>query len=105
MSRKPELLVSPPHGEPFHFSLDKDVIRIGRSKRNDLVLVDQWLARLHAEIRAEGDGFVLVDFGSRNGAYVNGERVDGTVHLNNTDIITLGDHHLTFFDKPSEANF
>ena len=98
MVRKAELLVRPLHGNSFRFSLRKDVVSIGRSKRNDLVLADQWLERHHAEIRAEGDRFVLEDFRTKNGAYVNGERIDGTVQLKNNDIITLGDQQLTFFD-------
>ena len=105
MARKPKLVVKPLHGEPFHFSLDKDVVSIGRSKRADLVFsADRWLARHHTEIRAEGDRFVLEDFGTRNGTYVNSERIDGMVQLKNTDINTLGDQQLTFFDEPTKAS-
>jgi sigma-B regulation protein RsbU (phosphoserine phosphatase) len=101
MSRFPELLVKPLHGEPFHFSLDKDVISIGRSKRNDLVLADQWLSRHHAEIRNTSGSFLIADLESRNGTYVNGQRIDGSIHLKNTDVITLGDQQLKFLDEAS----
>lgn len=96
-----ELLVKPLHGEPFHFSLDKDVISIGRSKKNDLVLADQWLSRHHAEIRETNGSFSIADLESRNGTYVNGQRIDGTVVLKNTDVITLGDQQLKFLDEAS----
>ena len=101
MSQYPELLVKPLHGEPFHVSLDKDIISIGRSKRNDLVLADQWLSRHHAEIRNASGSFSIADLESRNGTYVNGQRIDGTVQLKNTDVITLGDQQIKFLDEAS----
>ena len=101
MSQYPELLVKPLHGEPFHVSLDKDIISIGRSKRNDLVLADQWLSRNHAEIRNASGSFSIADLDSRNGTYVNGQRIDGMVHLKNTDVITLGDQQIKFLDEAS----
>ncbi len=101
MPQFPELLIKPLHGEAYHFSLDKDIVSIGRSKRNDLVLADQWLSRHHAEIRKTNGSFSIADLESRNGTYVNGQRIDGTISLNNTDVITLGDQTLKFLDEAS----
>jgi pSer/pThr/pTyr-binding forkhead associated (FHA) protein len=101
MSQFPELHVKPLHGEPFRFSIDKDVVSIGRSKRNDLVLADQWLSRNHAEIRKSNGSFTIADLESRNGTYVNGQRIDGTIPLSNTDVITLGDQTLKFINEAS----
>ena len=42
----------------------------------NLVLADPNVSRHHAEIRPQGDGFVLVDLGSTNGTRVNGVRVE-----------------------------
>ena len=75
MASIPELVVKPLHGEAYHFPLEKDVISIGRSKRNDLVLADQWLSRHHAEIRNDEGDFTIADLESRNGTYVNGEKI------------------------------
>ena len=61
MTSTPELVVKPLHGEAYHFPLEKDVISIGRSKRNDLVLADQWLSRHHAEIRNDDGDFTIAD--------------------------------------------
>ena len=102
MAHYPELLVKPLHGEAYRYSLDKDVISIGRSKRNDLVLADQWLSRHHAEIRNSNGSYCISDLESRNGTYVNGERISSTITLQNTDIITLGDQQLTFLNEKSE---
>ncbi len=101
MTQKPELLVRPLHGEPFRFPIDKPVITIGRSKRNDLVLADQWLSRHHAEIRDANGDFAIHDLDSRNGTLVNGARINTQISLQNGDIITLGDQSLTFMMEAS----
>ena len=99
MASTPELVVKPLHGEAYHFPLEKDVISIGRSKRNDLVLADQWLSRHHAEIRNDEGDFTIADLESRNGTYVNGEKIARIIPLQNDDVITLGDQQLTFVDS------
>jgi len=88
--------VKPLHGEPYRFALEKDVITIGRSKKNDLVLADQWLSRIHAEIRRENTRHFIRDLDSRNGTYVNGMRLSQRVPLQNGDMVTLGDQQLRF---------
>jgi putative peptide zinc metalloprotease protein len=49
--------------------LDKDVISIGRSSKNDLVLEDKGVSRLHAQIKKTPDCYVIVDLDSYNGIY------------------------------------
>ena len=101
MARTPELYVKPLHGEPYRFSIEKDVITIGRSKKNDLVLADQWLSRIHAEIRRESARHFIRDLESRNGTYVNGMRLSQRVPLQNGDVVTLGDQQITFVHDAS----
>ena len=57
--------------------------------------------RYHAEIRNASGSFSIADLESRNGTYVNGQRIDGTVQLKNTDVITLGDQQIKFLDEAS----
>jgi len=101
MARTPELYVKPLHGEPYRFALEKDVITIGRSKKNDLVLADQWLSRIHAEIRRESSRHFIRDLDSRNGTYVNGLRLSQRVPLQNGDVVTLGDQQIRFVHDAS----
>ncbi|HEY7820586.1 MAG TPA: FHA domain-containing protein, partial [Vicinamibacteria bacterium] len=101
MSRSPELHVKPLHGEPYRFTLDKEIITIGRSKKNDLVLADQWLSRIHAEIRRENSRHFIRDLDSRNGTYVNGMRLSQRVPLQNGDVVTLGDQQIRFVHEAS----
>ena len=91
MASIPELVVKPLHGEAYHFPLEKDVISIGRSKRNDLVLADQWLSRHHAELRSDEGDFTIADLESRNGTYVNSEKLGADPRrFRNFDRIELG---------------
>lgn len=53
----------------------KPVYRIGRAIEADVVLTAGSVSRQHAELRAAGTGWVLVDTGSQFGTYVDGVRV------------------------------
>lgn len=56
--------------------LATDETRIGRAlDRNEVVLNDGQVSRQHAILRRAGNAFMLVDLGSANGVFVDGERV------------------------------
>ena len=65
------------------------------------MLADQWLSRHHAEIRNDDGDYTIADLESRNGTYVNGEKIARIIPLQNDDVITLGDQQLTFVDEAS----
>lgn len=51
---------------------------VGRHDSNDIVLDDPdalEVSRKHAEFRVRGDGIIVVDSDSRNGTYLDGERI------------------------------
>ena len=60
-----------------------------------MVLDDSNVSRHHAEVRRQGDAYVLTDLGSTNGSKVNGAQVAQQA-LNDGDEITLGKTHLRF---------
>ena len=68
---------------------------IGRHPDSNLVLADPNVSRNHAEIRPQGDGFVLIDLGSTNGSKVNGVRVDQRL-LADGDELTFGNTRMRF---------
>jgi pSer/pThr/pTyr-binding forkhead associated (FHA) protein len=76
-----------------------DLTVIGRSKRCDVVLNDPNASRQHAEVRREGDDFVLVDLDSTNGVKVNRREVKRAV-LANGDRVDLGASELHFERRP-----
>ncbi|MFJ6750046.1 FHA domain-containing protein [Streptomyces sp. NPDC091266] len=63
--------------------------RIGRAPDNDLVIDDLAVSRRHAELRAGPDGYAIVDLGSHNGTYLNGQPVAGAPVMPG-DIIGIG---------------
>jgi len=77
------------------FTIDRDLISIGRHPECDIFLDDITVSRRHAEIRREEDRFLLVDTGSLNGTYLNRERVD-SAYLKSGDEIQVGKFKLLF---------
>jgi pSer/pThr/pTyr-binding forkhead associated (FHA) protein len=65
-------------------------VTIGRGRDADLVLADELVSRRHAQVTLDGPGAVVEDLGSRNGTYVNGERIHGPVRLEPGDQLQLG---------------
>jgi serine phosphatase RsbU (regulator of sigma subunit) len=94
----PEITVKSAEGGKERFPLTRDRVTIGRSRESDIFLPDQWLSRHHAEIRRDGGVFVVVDLGSKNGTLLNGDQVASSQRLRHGDVITLGEHVLTFSD-------
>jgi ABC-type multidrug transport system ATPase subunit len=64
-------------------------LRIGRAPDNDVVVSDLSVSRYHAELRRAGAAYQIVDLGSHNGTYVNGQRVSAAP-LNEGDIVGIG---------------
>ncbi len=77
------------------FTLTESIISIGRHPDSNLVLADPNVSRNHAEIRPQGDRYVLVDLGSTNGSRVNGVRVDRQL-LEDGDELTFGNTRMRF---------
>lgn len=73
-----ELFVIGVPAEHRSLKLRKSSIRIGRSHRNDVVLPElaEDTSGVHAELRWDGQQLWVVDLGSTNGTYVEGERID-----------------------------
>jgi len=82
-----------------------DENRIGRGMDCDIVLTDPLCSRVHALTVRERDGWLLRDAGSRNGTYLNEQRVD-EVRLVEGSVIRVGSTKFTFHlsdQPPTEA--
>ena len=91
-----EISIDTGDGSRERFPLANERVTIGRSRDSDIFLPDQWLSRHHAEILRKDAAFFLHDLGSKNGTLLNGEPVHGDRRLRHGDVITLGEHVLTF---------
>jgi ABC-type multidrug transport system ATPase subunit len=70
--------------------LPERTIRIGRARENDLVIDDLSVSRTHAELRARPDGgYEIVDLGSHNGTFLNGQPVLAAV-VTPGDLVGIG---------------
>ena len=93
-----ELIVKYPDRAPDHFPLGRLRITIGRSARNDLCIPDPFASRVHAEVRREGDEYLLQDLGSANGTLYNGATVEGVIHLTAGGRIQIGETEIIYDD-------
>ncbi|MDQ2637460.1 MAG: FHA domain-containing protein [Actinomycetota bacterium] len=67
---------------------DETVVQIGRDVPDGIVVGGDSVSRVHAELRRTGSTWTLVDLGSRNGTFIDGQRIGEhrisapvTVHL------------------------
>jgi type VI secretion system protein ImpL len=71
-------------------TFDKDQVRIGRQRDNDIAYDPQRetaVSGYHAEIYRDNHNYFIKDLQSRNGTYVNGRKADGTISLKEGDTI------------------
>jgi pSer/pThr/pTyr-binding forkhead associated (FHA) protein len=71
-------------------------VAIGRGRDCELALFTDNASRRHAEVYAEGEGFLVRDLGSTNGTLVNGERIEAPRALRPGDRIGIGSCVITF---------
>jgi len=72
------------------FKVSKGALTIGRSPHVELRLDDDGISRNHARIRSETNRAWIEDMESRNGTFVNGERISGAVELKDGDKVQVG---------------
>jgi pSer/pThr/pTyr-binding forkhead associated (FHA) protein len=69
---------------------------IGRTPANTIVLPDGSVSGRHARVDRTAEGFVIEDAGSRNGTYINSEKLSEKRLLADGDLVRLGKIILTF---------
>jgi phosphoserine phosphatase RsbU/P len=84
------LRVIPPEGEPFTFRAISESIVIGRSSSADLAVQDRAMSRRHARIHRNASSWTVEDLDSRNGIYLNGEKICGATAISAGDVLEMG---------------
>jgi pSer/pThr/pTyr-binding forkhead associated (FHA) protein len=69
--------------------LNKTEFVIGRGEDCDIVLPDRQVSRHHFRVVRDEDGYNVEDLGSKNGTYINGAPVRGSMQLQDGDEIQV----------------
>ncbi|MCA6506828.1 MAG: LuxR C-terminal-related transcriptional regulator [Pseudanabaena sp.] len=117
----PYLIVHADEGQQMIPLTNADFWTIGRGYDNSIVLTDKWVSRYHATLQIvgasknegfessmkgdpknrsnnnESGSFYLVDFGSRNGSFMRGQRITFPILLKSGDRMTIGKTDIDFF--------
>ncbi len=80
------------------WEIDRETVKIGRARDNDVVLDAPGVSRHHARLLTTDKGYLIVDNASENGVYVNRQRVP-SAFLQDGDIIGMGGESLQFSDE------
>lgn len=78
------------------FPLVDDLYLIGRDSKNEIVIDDGTVSTVHARIARSTQGFMIEDVQSRNGTFVNSEKVEAPRLLADGDTLRFGKVVFTF---------
>jgi archaellum component FlaC len=85
--------------QELRFPLFKNRLTIGRTRENDIYLKAEFISRHHAVIVTDSQATRIIDWGSKNGVYVNSKRV--TEHfLKSGDRIRIGSIEFRYEELP-----
>ena len=65
-------------------------VTFGRSRGATVHVESEKVSRMHARVKRVGDSIEVEDLGSRNGTRVNGEKIEGILHVASGDEIAIG---------------
>jgi pSer/pThr/pTyr-binding forkhead associated (FHA) protein len=88
----PILMVTAGLRQGMHLEINAQGIRIGRDPNNELFLDDPEVSRHHARVILHNGAVWVQDAGSRNGVFVNGNRVSGHKQISPGAQIQIGTH-------------
>ena len=88
--------------QPIRFPTDTEVVTIGRSAANDVVIEHGSVSSHHCEMRRAQGGFVLIDLDSTNGVSLNEEEME-IVDLKDGMDLEIGDILFNYQLKEEEV--
>jgi hypothetical protein len=93
---EPELVATLTADDGTMHPLLEETSTVGRTPANTIALRDVSVSAKHAQVIRTADGFVIEDVGSRNGTFVNSEKLTEKRLLADGDLVRLGKIILTF---------
>jgi DNA-binding response OmpR family regulator len=88
--RAPRLLMQGGQLKGSEFVLTEESISVGRAPDSDIVVDDRLASRRHACVYREHGQYVVSDCGSRNGTFLNGQRISEPHALRDGDELQIG---------------
>ncbi|MCZ6603377.1 MAG: GAF domain-containing protein [Planctomycetota bacterium] len=85
------------------YEIEASKLTIGRDDDETIPIYDQGVSRRHAEIFRVGEMYFIRDLGSRNGTYVNEERIEEEL-LRVNDRVRVGNTELVFREGPASKD-
>lgn len=79
-------------------------VTIGRDAKNNIAIPDEQISRFHLRIKKRGRLLIAEDLESRNGTFVNGDRIVNSV-IRSGDKIRIGATEIAVFSTESEIAF
>ena len=91
-------LLVPSEGPSPQITIPQGTITIGRKPGNTIILPDAYISGRHADIITDANGTYLIDVGSSNGTFVNGQKLAPQERqlLLEGDSVKLGQTEYTF---------
>jgi adenylate cyclase len=94
--------VYPPSGDPFEKTIE-NTATIGRTADNTVALPGNHVSRQHAIVRCHNAyQYQIMDLGSRNGTFVNDQRVIMPIVLEPGARVRIADYELVFDQVPGD---
>jgi pSer/pThr/pTyr-binding forkhead associated (FHA) protein len=81
------------------YQLSQRQTLVGRSRRCTIILESRLASREHCVLERSGAALTLIELGSKNGTWVNGERVTRRRQLATGDEIRIGSDHLEVIEN------
>lgn len=99
-----QLQIFSPDGQSRFVPLDGDRLSVGRAASVELSFPnDNGLSRQHLALERDGEGWAVLDLGSKNGTMLNGAKISGRMLLKAGDRITAGHLILVYDGSTSQA--
>ncbi|HEC29807.1 MAG TPA: FHA domain-containing protein [Gammaproteobacteria bacterium] len=90
-----DLQIQDKRGNIIRHQLGEGKHILGKSTRSDIILMDTYVSRHHADIIVTRDGVYLIDNKSTNGTWVNETRINAGVKLEEGESFRIGNHTLS----------
>lgn len=74
----------------------KHNVTIGRDKSNEIIIDSVFISRYHCKISYKNDEYILSDLHSKNGTFINGEKIKSSIVLHEGDTVSFGGYDTVY---------